>query len=101
MTNFQVGQKVVCIKRGRWSGVEVCSPKYGDILTIRAITKSCREAEPGLMFEEIKNPEMVFGCGCLCEPDFSVWRFRPITKKKTDISIFTAMLTTKQREQVL
>jgi Cu2+-containing amine oxidase len=29
------------------------------------------------------------------------WRFRPVVEKRTDISIFTAMLNTKQREHSL
>jgi hypothetical protein len=79
---FRVGQKVVCVDiRPTQSGLKIPLTK-GEIYTISAMDTTPDEFG-GLAFY-------------LAENDWSVfyhWRFRPIVERKTDISIFKAMLT--------
>jgi hypothetical protein len=39
MTNFKVGQKVVCIKKDKWMPPLSHFPKYGDVCTINYINR--------------------------------------------------------------
>lgn len=96
--DFVVGQKVVLIKpfpdqeieRAKADGVTL--PSLGVIYTIR-------EMEPGyglyvarvaLRFIELVNPPHHSNG---LEPAFIHTMFRPLTARKTDISVFRAMLT--------
>lgn len=97
MNHFHVGQKVVVarefpaceIVRARLDGVII--PEAGVVYTIRNM-------EPGVW-----NPSEVFirlvelvnvpHCSDGIEPSFSATRFRPVVERKTDISVFKAMLT--------
>lgn len=82
--NFRVGQKVVCVdaseKNGRWFAD---APIEGRVYTIVGFAETKRGT--GLLLQEIANDEEF--CG-----SYSPNRFRPIVERKTDISIFTAML---------
>lgn len=78
---FHVGQKVVCVDDDDGSSALI---KKGRIYTISAIVGGYLE---------------------FCERDtwsangykgWYAWRFRPVVEPKTDISIFTAMLTPKK-----
>lgn len=82
---FRVGQKVVCIKRGRWRNLErdEVAPSYGDILTIRSI--NVRSEGVFLLFVEIVNPLKNYIDG-LAEAEFLSSRFRPAVEPPTDIS---------------
>jgi hypothetical protein len=90
---FFVGQKVVCIKRDRWRreydrrpmprGER--GPAFGELLTIRQIVE-----DGYLLFVEIRNP-IIKSVGE--EAAFNPHHFRPVIERKTDISIFTRMLT--------
>ena len=95
---FFVGQKVVCIaepdpERAAFSNS--VWTKKGSIYTIRSIITGL--AKPitlqrwtMLLFAEIDNSHNDWHG---MEPGFeSIW-FRPIVSRKTDISIFTKMLT--------
>lgn len=97
--NFVVGQKVVCVV-DEWSkaGMMVLLahgphqfPKKGCIYTIRNI-----DVFPGgyiyLHFVEIVNPVISFDHGDW-EQGWDHRRFRPLIERKTDISVFKAMLT--------
>jgi hypothetical protein len=80
---FFVGQKVVCVDGdGHWhytiTGEAARGPTKGDILTIRAFGE-----ENGLMFVEWPGEDEEH------DPEY----FRPVVEKKTDISVFVAMLT--------
>lgn len=86
---FRVGQKVVCIKRGNWTGIHV-GPKFGDVLVIRGFDT---HPQKGLLFEGICSGEYYIGSE---ERGYDQSRFRPIVERKTDISIFTKMLTDKR-----
>jgi hypothetical protein len=93
---FHVGQKVVCVS-GRSHKREWCGETdvvVGAIYTIRAIYTEVMQPRlgVGLVFEEIIHPAGPRGR----EPGFYSSRFRPIVERKTDISVFTKMLTPKQ-----
>ena len=92
---FHVGQEVVCIpetRSGKWYNV-----------------KSKRRADPSIMPEEgkvytVTGLAQYNGGLFLCLKGFSgaytAFRFRPIVKRKTDISIFTRMLKSNELEKV-
>jgi hypothetical protein len=84
MTDFYVGQRVVCVKRGHWMDTKTedvdrtpGQPKYGDVLTIRKI---------------LEDEWLVFTKPLIGHRVYHRCRFKPVQEKKTDISIFTAML---------
>lgn len=94
MSVFRVGQKVVCIDDAPSASGVVSPFKNGDVLTIISIMDgfSYRGHDLGLLFAEVP---------CIGHYDhgYSVARFRPVVERKTDISIFRAMLnTTPQME---
>src|SRR5262249_8094610 len=99
--SFHVGQRVVCIKRsGDGYGWEIL-PRVGGIYTIRGFDyrAACDEKE-GVWLEEIVNkPAMYMGYTCLSEASFGRSHFRPVTERKTDISIFKRMLVPAGRRQ--
>ncbi|WP_316176178.1 hypothetical protein [Bradyrhizobium sp. SZCCHNRI1073] len=79
---FRVGQKVVCIKGCSWREARLVK---GNVYTIAAVGKfgnalhvDVAEAEA---FSRISPPLQ-----------WDASRFRPIVERKTDISIFKAML---------
>lgn len=83
---FEVGQQVVCVDDSTRDG----DPTYltcGSIYTIRSFDSEC-PPHVGIRIEEIILPVPP---GWKEEASYYPWRFRPI--RKTDISIFTAMLT--------
>lgn len=92
---FHVGQKVVCVDgtppRQDWFGEPL--PVRGNIYTVRYVHLS-RDGRCGIRLQEILN------AGGPCEPVYNIVRFRPITDRKTDISIFKRMLTPSDREVV-
>lgn len=94
---FYVGQKVVYLGTGTIGNNIIASarsPKRDQICTIREIDPiyipfhGC----PGIRVEEVVN-ESVRWSGILIEPCRTSDNFRPVVERKTDISIFTAMLT--------
>lgn len=87
--NFRVGQKVV---RFRGSEGQI---KIGTVLTVRAVQTCMRsdwQVHTGLLFEEIRSHPVETTVGAF-EPDFRHDNFRPVVQRKTDISIFKALLT--------
>lgn len=89
--HFRVGQKVVCVDASpsavfrRWCG-DV--PVKGQVYTVRGIRVSTHPMWTGallLLLAEIKNVT-TDGDG------YRAFRFRPVVERKTDISVFTAML---------
>lgn len=95
--DWHVGMKVVCVDPlYTWS--EGSELEKGRVYTIRAIGPWVRNSDPsvslsvGVWLAEIHDRS---------EPDFledgdipfRASRFRPVKTRKTDISIFTAMLT--------
>ena len=93
MSNFHVGQKVVCINdHGSpevWNGFRIA--RQGSIYTVRSIYYF-GETEL-LLLEEIVNQVSSYSCGFKdCEPGFESESFRPLVERKPDISVFTDML---------
>ena len=108
MSNFHIGQKVVCINT--WPQDDVDNYGYGDevgpvagsVYTIRDIEwrDDGSEGTPCVCVRlyEITNPVRIYTSGGKGEPweqNFGAYRFRPV--KTTDISIFTAMLAPTPR----
>lgn len=96
---FKIGQEVICIrslvrKLGMGYGHEKL-PLAGVMYHIRDIGAGLHLGRPeglAVRLEEIVNPITLYQGGEF-EPAFDVNRFRPIIKRKTDIAIFTEMLT--------
>lgn len=104
---LQVGQKVVCVDDeavGRYLPSGFKAPqnfslhglKGGKIYTIRSLNvvlgvPVCRLDEITRDFEPYYGEEAYFAQA----------RFRPVVERKTDISIFTAMLTGTKKRRVL
>ena len=95
--DFVVGQRVVMVTEydaqsyARAASEGVTLPTKGSIYTVRGI-------EPGagwqsnltfIWLDELSNPPSCDGI----EPNWDTNMFRPVVERKTDISIFTAMLT--------
>jgi hypothetical protein len=104
MNMFHIGQPVVCIDADPPPSLSddcysaVCHPVRGGIYTIRGFV--CPEAyrltqTPGLVFEELINAPIGYTEG-MFEPSFNPRRFRPLVERKTDISLFQAMLKTEE-----
>ncbi len=92
---FKVGQKVVCIKDSPWKSCTLgeITPQLGCIYTIRSINPgSINLGKIFLRFDEIKNKHFRYSDG-FGEAQFISSSFRPVVERKTDISIFTSMLT--------
>lgn len=98
MCNFRVGQKVV-IAFPYDDQTKFAAALCGETLPDAGFIYTVREIEPpdhtGVVFIrvfEIVNPAgHEFG-----ECAFNSQRFRPVVDRKTDISIFQAMLTTQK-----
>jgi len=73
---FHVGQKVVCVDA---SGLKRTSLAKGSVYTVDIVHAR------GISVAEIPQPNR--------ERGYFFRRFRPVTERKTDISIFTKMLT--------
>jgi hypothetical protein len=85
---FRVGQKVVCVNDNGRS----LRPSW-EILPVRGETYTIRCIEGrAVRLAEIINDPFPYSEG-LGELKFLASRFRPIVERKTDISIFTKMLT--------
>jgi len=97
---FHVGQKVVCVGtdgtlRVDWEALvayyKIARPSRGSIYTIRDIRVG--RVRQHVRLVEIINPKAKFSDAPDQEPWFWAEAFRPIVDRKTDISIFTEMLT--------
>jgi hypothetical protein len=100
MTNWFIGQKVVCVndtafipRRG-----EKC-PKKDVVYTIREIHTPPERKRVYLLLAEIVNDKHKYSRyfeGNKIEAGFSETRFRPLVDKKTDISSLEELLVTKK-----
>lgn len=84
--SFRVGQRVECIRAYDNRGRDFVA-KVGGKYTVAALTECCPGCV-GLFFQEITNGYGIAWCSN---------NFRPIVDRKTDISVFTAMLTPNRR----
>lgn len=82
---FRVGQKVVCVNDaenvGPW--LEAAQPVLNAVYTVAAPPYVDDEGDLIVEIVELMNP---YG-------GYLVGRFRPVVERKTDISVFTKMLT--------
>jgi len=90
MTNFRVGQKVVCI-----NDTNAPSLEQGRVYTVTAVLDVLLGTrlgtwEAGLVVAETSTVDGSIG--------FAVSRFRPVAERKTDISLFRAMLTPSKQK---
>lgn len=94
--NFRVGQKVVCIDDACLPGYKwgEGKPEVGKVYTVREIGLiSFIDGSPCIRLEELYRPNA--RAHGVKHPDmpYMARRFRPAIERKTDISIFTKMLT--------
>lgn len=104
MSNFRVGQKVVCVDDAesgeQYPGVIVFSGldglRNGVVYTIRSVFIDPFFNEPVVRLEEIYRRPLASYKGKQYEGGFAPRRFRPVAERKTDIAIFKAMLEDKK-----
>lgn len=93
---FRVGQRVVCVS-APWERVRptpwIC-PNLNSVYVVRDIVPWPNGKGASCRLVEIRNGP-VGGY----EPSFDVVFFRPVVERKTDISVFTALLTPNKRER--
>ncbi|GLQ36730.1 hypothetical protein GCM10007908_03500 [Rhizobium albus] len=100
--DWHIGMKVVCVgyegtpkPPGFWE--EWCKdwgiikPDRGCVYTIRDM-RIMSDGVLRIRLDEIRNPIVAFVDAPNQEPWFTAKAFRPVAGKKTDISVFTAML---------
>lgn len=92
--NFFVGQKVVRVGGNERMSVPAKWPEMGKVYTVRAI--NVWDYGVLIRLTEIDNSHMVPEYSRI-EPGFQAQFFRPAVERKTDISIFTAMLTEQKQ----
>jgi hypothetical protein len=95
---FRVGQKIVCVDSrsgsGRWTDND--GPVEGSIYTVRRCFVD-GDGDAILHLAEIaRGPVARMRHGD--NAGYSATRFRPIVERKTDISIFTKMLTPSDKK---
>jgi hypothetical protein len=91
---FRVGQKVTMKEPWRRGPTRYCEvfTQFGAVYTIREILEVAGGA--GLRFDEIRNePRKYLEIPEPIELPFPAYNFRPVVERKTDISVFTALLT--------
>lgn len=89
---FYVGQKVVCVRSwGTRNREEYECPVKGVVYTVREFVDI--GTEPSLRVCEIHNSPIAWAnVEGLVEPSWVRHAFRPMVERKTDISVFTALL---------
>src|SRR5258706_185581 len=90
---FHVGQRVECIGSINMADVmyKEATPLKGAIYMVRGIDACHSDGYVGLWLEEIFNEKRRYANG-FQECSFDQRGFRPIIERKTDISIFIALL---------
>lgn len=105
--DWHVGMKVVCIVPAEQISEMQAAypgsvyPHHNGIYTIREIRDDAPwnggECHLVLLLDEICHRQMIgktfAGGHCFVEPGFDVHGFRPVQTRKTDISVFTQLLT--------
>jgi len=99
----RVGMKVVCVdgtRNDKCDGPEVW-PTKASVYTIRGIRRSAFYGTTQIYLAEINNPPLRYWD----EPEpyegaFNVSRFKPLRERKSDISVFRAMLVNPPKELV-
>lgn len=94
---FRLGQKVVRVEydttyEGKWAkDFTFTFPEVGKVVTIKTINHWPHWTL--LTFYEHDNSHLLEQMHCQIEPGFDARHFRPLVVRKTDISLFTKMLT--------
>lgn len=87
---FWVGQKVVCVDDcPNSSDGSPCPVKAGTVYIISGFSHGYRDGDGALHLVGVRGEMRPGNMG---ERGFHPGRFRPIVKRKTDISIFTKLL---------
>jgi hypothetical protein len=100
---FNVGQRIICIKTSKFThpswALVPNRVTVGALYTVRAIgaLRYKRNLEPAVWLEEVFNP-VISWTDRVCEYGFHAGWFRPTQERKTDISIFTKLLTPKKED---
>lgn len=91
--SFRVGMEVVCIRERKWRGVfsEKCAggPKKGEIVVVSGVHDFGSWGR-GIML-----------CGYPSGNAYNTEHFRPVVKRKTDISVLEKLLDTKTIEELV
>lgn len=94
---FHVGQRVVCVVDWEEPAYpDEIFPKLGVLYTVRSV--DLNDDVQYLRLHEIVNLPHFYEEGGFGEPNFEESGFLPITERKTDISVFTAMLIGAPKE---
>lgn len=96
---FRVGQKIVCINDDGFNDHRWCFnyPVKGEVYTVRELVTGPRGV-PSIRLIEIKNRVGFSDDGSMRgEPCFTMRRFRPVVKKKTDIGFAHEILRKASR----
>lgn len=95
---FRINQRVVCVDDGT-----PFLPERGRVYTVRAILSWNFDNGNyvALLLDEIRNPVLDWVGEGRSEHPFWIGRFRPVVERKTDISIFKAMLNPKRHERAM
>ena len=100
---FHIGQRVICVDDRFVGENRVFDPTFTErcpnvpvkdhIYTVRdfVVPYAGYPGTPGILLEEIINPPCPYFEGTF-EPSFFPLHFRPFSQRKTEISVFTAML---------
>lgn len=96
----KAGQKVECIAKGDWSNSTrsimpwANVPKPGGTYTIREVYVDPATKEIGIRLVEVVNAPITTDgySSILMEVGWCWYEFRPLTERKTDISVFTKIL---------
>lgn len=98
--DWHVGMKVVCIaKRPSYAEADAVYPEIGQVYTIRELRDDTPLGGKGVvvLLVELDNTHFIGRSSprghAYVEPGFTPKGFRPVLTRKTDISIFTALLT--------
>lgn len=96
--NFVVGQKIELVidfspeQRRSAPMDDIILPELNTVYTVREL--SIFEGEPMVLLVEVINrPRYYADVFDVVEQGFGAYRFRPLTERKSDISVFKAMLT--------
>mgnify|MGYP003496429940 CR=1 FL=1 len=93
---FKVGQKVVCVDDSQTPGCvwKADKPRKGSVYSVTEVGIHPLYGHLQLGFSEIKNSPLKYG-------RYAARRFRPVVERKTDISIFTAMLNPAKAKEFI
>lgn len=93
MTEFTVGQEIICVARGDWHAIKetgYCVPVRYQTYTVREVYLDDLSQRVGIRLNEVRNPPEYFG-----QPGEVGWlpeEFRPVVRNKASLDIFRKAL---------